>query len=220
MDAARVERENLDLIRSMASESVPFLVNLTVEHCGNGTSLLTFHGLHGVSHPAKIDLRTPCQEGDIAQYLAKIVIFLKIKTMNILIDEWEKQRKAHPCLQFARHFATNGIDILAVKPGDAMANIAYQGHKRDEDLTKLAQAFYDHLQDGASSYQSVGLDAKRPLGSIDIVADILRIIDVPLASEEDKVYALDLWRSLIPFLQHEWATYQALSATTFHSFDK
>ena len=84
----------------------------------------------------------------------------------------------------------------------------------NEDLEKLSQAFFKHLQlDDSCEFGSIGLDCKRPFGNSDVERDILEIIGVQPNPDLDDYtytnselnYARKLYfEKLIPYLQAKY----------------
>jgi hypothetical protein len=87
--------------------------------------------------------------------------------------------------------------------------------QQDEDLAKLANAFFKNLShDPYCQYGSIGLDRRRPFGNSDVEGDILEIIgakpegddgeDVCWASRQRR-YAASLYKEhLVPYLRKHW----------------
>lgn len=93
--------------------------------------------------------------------------------------------------------------------------------KRDleEDLKKLADAFYENLEFNDSwEFGSVGVDGKRPFGNSFVEGDILDIIgwepeleeeDYGCFSEEQMRYARKLYCGmLVPYLKKQWKNHK------------
>lgn len=87
--------------------------------------------------------------------------------------------------------------------------------KQDEDLAKLADAFFQNLAyDPHCEYGSIGVDCKRPFGNSDVNADILEIIgakpegddgDGPCWASHQREYAASLYQQhLVPYLRKRW----------------
>jgi hypothetical protein len=83
----------------------------------------------------------------------------------------------------------------------------------NKDLSKLADAYFKHLQIGDCEYGGWGLDDKRPFGNSFVEGDILEIIGAKLEgddeygkcwSSEQIEYANDLYSKLGNFLTKEW----------------
>lgn len=89
-------------------------------------------------------------------------------------------------------------------------------NKQQEDLAKLADAFFQHLYyDPSCEYGSIGLDCKRPFGNGDVESDVLRIIGAKPEGDDghdkcwashQREYAASLYQEhLAPYLRAEWA---------------
>lgn len=88
-----------------------------------------------------------------------------------------------------------------------------------QDLAKLADAFFENLFISPEEYGGIGVDAKRPFGNSDVEGDILEIIgeepcwrqdDEFVHSEEQRQYARTLYHEkLIPYLRQRWAELNA-----------
>lgn len=82
---------------------------------------------------------------------------------------------------------------------------------KDEDVKKLAKAFFAYLTIDSYEFGGIGLDSKRPFGNSSPGDDILEIIGwepvlckhgEKIYSEEQEEYADGLYRKyLIPFLK-------------------
>lgn len=87
---------------------------------------------------------------------------------------------------------------------------------RDEqqDLEKLAEAFFKNLLIDNCEYGGIGLDCKRPFGNSDADCDILEIIGWEMEGDDgydkcysstQREYAYDLYHNkLIPYLQSRY----------------
>ena len=84
-----------------------------------------------------------------------------------------------------------------------------------DDLWNLANAFYKHLRrERHCEYGGWGIDDKRPFGSSFVKGDILDIIgatpeDNGSWSDEQKMYAEELYSYLGDFLQKAWKEYSS-----------
>lgn len=89
----------------------------------------------------------------------------------------------------------------------------------DDDMMKMAGAFFDNLQIDDCEYGGIGLDCKRPFGNSYVQGDILEIIGEKPAfkdcdgydsfSPEQEDYADSLYGSLIEFLQQIWEKFNS-----------
>lgn len=88
-------------------------------------------------------------------------------------------------------------------------------NRQQEDLAKLANAFFDNLlYDPHCEYGSIGLDCKQPFGNSQVEADILEIIGArmqgdngegPCWASHQREYAASLYKEhLIPYLRQQW----------------
>lgn len=85
---------------------------------------------------------------------------------------------------------------------------------RNEDLKKLANAFYKNIEIDIMEFGGIGLEGKRPFGNSDVPADILEIIGWkkegmeggdPCYTEVQEKYAMNLYhRYLIPYIRKCW----------------
>lgn len=78
----------------------------------------------------------------------------------------------------------------------------------EKDLTKLAHAFFEHVEYQDYDPPYVGLDMKRPFGDGNIYESILNIIGVghdPENIDADMInYADNLYRALAIFLKRKY----------------
>lgn len=89
-------------------------------------------------------------------------------------------------------------------------------HDKQEDLAKLAQAFFDNLQLDDCEYGAIGVDCKRPFGNSDVESDILELLgyepdgddgESACWSSKQREYAETLYRGeLIPYLRTMWSS--------------
>ena len=91
---------------------------------------------------------------------------------------------------------------------------------REDDMRKLARAFFEHLQRGCCEYGGIGLDDKRPFGNSDVEGDILDLLgyepkgddgEEACWSSRQREYAADLYDDLKPWLQSMAETWLAES---------
>ena len=92
-----------------------------------------------------------------------------------------------------------------------MTKKSHKLYVHDEDMRKLAKAFFDNLvREERCEFGGIGLDDKRPFGNSSVEEDILEIIGVEMEGDdgEDKCwssdqreYALNLYANLIPWLK-------------------
>lgn len=79
---------------------------------------------------------------------------------------------------------------------------------RNEDLAKLADAFFENLERNSIEYGGWGLDGKRPFGNSYVEGDILEIIGwEPIGDEytqDQEEYASDLYGDLGEYLRQQW----------------
>jgi hypothetical protein len=86
----------------------------------------------------------------------------------------------------------------------------------DEDLRRLASAFYINLRISEDEYGGIGIDDKCPFGNSDVDSDIMQILDIrPLVncpncgyiySDDQRAHVRDLYfNKLIPYLRKKWA---------------
>ena len=83
------------------------------------------------------------------------------------------------------------------------------GRNRQEDLAKLADAFFENLELDDNEFGGIGVNSKRPFGDSNPEKDILKIIgwepeksDHESYSREQGAYARELYSEhLIPYLQ-------------------
>lgn len=98
-----------------------------------------------------------------------------------------------------------------------MIKMKYKDRSWEDDMAKLADAFFDHLQLDKRSYSpgGWGLDVKRPFGnSGDISPDIFDIIGIDYNwferklclddQEELKTYVKYLYEDLGEYLKMKW----------------
>ena len=81
------------------------------------------------------------------------------------------------------------------------------GRDLEEDLSKLADAFFENLQIDDCEFGGIGVDCKRPFGNSNVEGDILEIIGVKGSHYRDEWtrYARSLYhQGLIPYLRKEW----------------
>lgn len=89
-------------------------------------------------------------------------------------------------------------------------------NKQQEDLAKLADAFFDNIAyDPSCEYGSIGLDCKRPFGNSSVEHDILEIIGAEMQGDDghgqcwashQREYAAALYQEhLVPYLRARWS---------------
>lgn len=86
---------------------------------------------------------------------------------------------------------------------------------KEQDLAKLADAFFENLLIDNCEYGGIGLDSKRPFGNSDVESDILELLEREPEGDDghdkcwashQREYASDLYHThLIPYLRAEWA---------------
>lgn len=86
---------------------------------------------------------------------------------------------------------------------------------KQQDLKRLADAFFAELCMLEWEYGGIGLDPKRPFGNSDVEGDMLELLDWeqegddgdgPCYSSEQREYVSGLYRDdLIPYLRKRWA---------------
>ena len=103
------------------------------------------------------------------------------------------------------------FDILSIRIGDM------QNRNKQEDLLKLADAFYENLErEKYCEYGGWGLDDKRPFGNSSVEEDIAEIIELELPDEENMVrrtitsYCNELYDELGEFLRSQWKEFRKL----------
>jgi len=87
-------------------------------------------------------------------------------------------------------------------------------NQQEQDLAKLADAFFANLIIDSCEYGGIGLDSKRPFGNSDVEADILWLLDREPEGDDghdkcwashQREYASSLYREhLIPYLRKRW----------------
>ncbi len=85
----------------------------------------------------------------------------------------------------------------------------------EQDLDKLADAFFDNLMIDDCEFGGIGLDSKRPFGNSDVETDMCKIIGMKPEwkcpdcgesySTDQQEYVEDLYMGkLIPYLKKRW----------------
>lgn len=86
---------------------------------------------------------------------------------------------------------------------------------KQDDLEKLALAFFVNLRIGDCEYGGWGLDDKRPFGNSDVEGDILDIIGLEYDEDknyEQREYASEIYGELGDYLATEWRRRKLLAA--------